>query len=99
MSCDVSIPSIEAHITPSHLHTENPAHGDEGHSECLHHFLEHPFVLPDSIHDDLVEVPGELIITAPPRSPPFFIVQKPSITAQPNKSPQFERDQQVRGLS
>lgn len=98
MSCDVSIPSIEAHITPPHLRSENRTPENEGHSECLHHFFKHPYVLPDSVPDDLVEFPGELKITAPPRSPPCSVVRKPPITAQRNNSPQSVLSQQVREL-
>lgn len=98
MSCDVSIPSIEAHITPPHLQSEIRVHENNGHSGCLHHFFENSFVLPDSVPDDLVEFPGELEITAPPRSPPCLIVRKPPSTAQPNKSPQPKRSQRVREL-
>ena len=98
MSCDVSIPSIEAHNTPPHVQSDNRTPEDEGHSECLYHFFEHPFVLPDSAPDDLVEFPGELKMTAPPRSPPCSVLQKPSITAQRNQSPQIDRNEQVREL-
>jgi len=98
MSCDVSIPSIEAHITLPHLQSDNRTFEHESHSECLHHFLEHPSVLPDSVPDDLVEFPGELKITAPPQSPPCSVIRKPPITAQRNNSPQFDLNQQVREL-
>lgn len=98
MSCDVSTPSIEAHITPLDLRPDNRTHEDEGHSECFHHLSEHPFVLPDSVSDDLVEFPGELKTTTPPRSPPCSVVRKPPITAQRKNSPQSDLSQQVREL-
>jgi hypothetical protein len=98
MSCDVSIPSIEPHITPPYLSSKNQAYENKGHSECLHHFFEHPFVLPDSIPDDLVEFPGELNVTVPTRSPLRPTFRKPQITAQPTKSPQSDRSQRVREL-
>lgn len=98
MSCDVSTPSIEPHITPPYLSSKDQAKEHTNHTECVHHFFEHPFVLPDSIPDHLVEFPGELDVTVPPRSPLRPIVRKPQITAQPNKSPQSDRSQRVREL-
>jgi hypothetical protein len=98
MSCDVSIPSIEAHITPTHLPSKDRTHRNESHTECFHYFLEQPFVLPDSVPDALVEFPGELKIAAPPKGPSRPVIQKPPITAQPSKSPQLERNQRLREL-
>lgn len=98
MSCDVSIPSIEAHITPLHPSSKNRTGENKGHSECLHHFFEHPFVLPASVPDTLIEFPGELDVTIPPRSSPRPVVRKPPITAQPNKSTQSDRNQRERAL-
>jgi hypothetical protein len=98
MSCDVSIQSIEPRITPSYLSSKDQAKEHTNHTECVHHFFEHPFVLPDSVPDHLVEFPGELDVTVPPRSPPRPIVWKPQITAQSTKSPHSHRGQRVREL-
>ena len=98
MSCDVSVPSIEAHIPAPDLQSNNQARENEGHSECPHHFSGYPFVLPDSVPDDLVEFPGELKLTAPRQSHPCLLVRKPPTTAQPTKAPPFERSQRVREL-
>jgi hypothetical protein len=98
MSCDVSIPSIEPHISPPYLSSKDQAKKHTNHTECVHHFFEHPFVLPDSVPDHLVEFPGELDVTVPPRSPLRPIERKPPITAQPNRSPQSDRSQRVREL-
>lgn len=98
MSCNVSISSIEEHITPPHLSSKDWTNEHRNHTECVHHFFETPFVLPDSVSDDLVEFPGELKITRPPRSPPRSVIRKPSITAQPNESPQSEHNRRAREL-
>jgi len=98
MSCNVSIPSIEEHITPPHLWAKDQTNEHRKHTESLHYFFEQPFVLPDSVPDDLVEFPGELKTTSPPRSPPRTTIRKLPITAQPKESPQSERNQRAREL-
>jgi hypothetical protein len=98
MSCNVPIPSIEAYITPPHLASKTGAHENPDHHKCLHHFFEHPFVLPDSVPDGLVEFPGELNTTVPPRSPPRPIVRKPPTLAHLHELPQSERNKRVRDL-
>ena len=95
MSCNVPIPSIEAYITPPHLSSRT---GAPDHLKCLHHFFEHPFVLPDSAPDNLVEFPGELDTTVPPRSPSRPIVRKPPTLAHLDELPSSERYQRVREL-
>jgi hypothetical protein len=98
MSCDVTIPSIESHITPPYLSSKDQAKKHTNHTKCVHHFFEHPFVLPDSVPDHLVEFPGELDVTVPPLRPLRPIVRKSPITAQPNRSPPSDRSQRVREL-
>jgi hypothetical protein len=98
MSCNVPISSVEAHITPPHLASKTGAHENRNHLKCIHHFYEHPFVLPDSAPDNLVEFPGELDTTVPPRSLPRPIVRKPPTLAHLNELPSSERYQRVREL-
>jgi len=88
MSCNVPMPSIEAHVTPRNL-SKNRTYENKGHSKCLHNFFEHPFVLPDSVPDDLV---------AGPKKASIFRKNQPPTIAPPSKSPPSERNRQVREL-
>lgn len=98
MSCNVSIPLVEAQITPLYLSSKDRTNEHRDDTECLHYLFENPFVLPDSVPDDLVEFAGELNITIPPRSVPRTTIRKPPITARPKKSPPSEHNRRVREL-
>jgi hypothetical protein len=91
MSCNIPIPSIEAHITPPHMSPSIKARNQEDHLECLHHFFEQPYVLPESLPDDLVAFP----IPKDPHPPAFL---EPPILAQLKEPPKAERHQQDREL-
>jgi len=92
MSCNVPIPSIEEHVTPPDMSPSIKTHEQTDHDQCLHHFFEHPYALPDSLPDDLVAFPPKF---KPPRLPATL---KPPTLSQPTEPPKAVRKSQFREL-
>lgn len=80
MSCNIPVPSIERHRTPPHMSPSIMTSEKDDHNECLHYFYEQPFVLPESLPDDLVAFPKELEKAAISESSHPPAVLEPSMT-------------------
>ena len=91
MSCNVSIPSIEAHITLLHLSSKDRTNEHKKHNECVDYFFENSFVLPDSVPDDLVEFPGEMDIEIPSRSPSHSVIRRSPSGRKPSMPGAYPR--------
>jgi hypothetical protein len=71
-------------------------HNQKDHDNCLHHFIEQPYVLPESLPDDLVAFPKRLEKTPipKPRRPPAIL--KPPTPVKSTKSPKAVQKRRFR---
>jgi len=92
MSCNIPVPSIERHRTPPHMSLSIMTSEKDDHNECLHYFYEQPFVLPESLPDDLVAFPEKFENETMSESPHPRAILKPAMSAQLGE---LERIEQV----